>query len=797
MGKELKNFNMSRLFFFPLIITIVITFLLSVLLYYYTSRNFKEVYTRTSKDYAVSYTHIVEQNHLLETHIIDDLNEKLISTARVVIENRDKLSNDYLASIADITDIHFIWWYTPDGEIIYDNTNTFIGWTPTPGDPIDNFINSGEDLLIEGIRLSTEGDVYYMVVLAKASDGSIVETALNADYVIDITDELSYQNIVNKIVSENTNIVYSYVIDIEKNIVADTRLDNNLSLNLPEDTYNSIFNGNIHSQDAYYNQGGYEVLEVFSPIIINDEVKAILVLSFTLEFYTDMNETIFIVITLIGFASIIAFGALELIQVIRPLRILDKSLSSIDVKSGVYKKPNKQMLVFRNMFSSLDKLANRIKESNDENNILNEEISMLAYTDFLTKLPNRLYLSSEIDEYIIQEIKFALLFIDLDNFKNYNDTKGHVYGDKILIAVGKILNSPNKNTRFVSRYGGDEFILLVKFNDITEIDDVIEDLYKDFHNPITVEGDEIEIDISIGVSLYPQDGTNASELIRKADIAMYESKSTGKRKHTFYLEHMSEAIKTDNDILVTIKKSLINDGFKIVLQPQINMRTGEIVSYEALARIKDSNISPVDFIRIAERSNLINSVGRLIIRKAIETLSLLRNEGLPLKTIYVNFSVHQFEDPDLINYIKDLMDQYNLSYHMFGIEITESVLIGKEEKAVEFLDEINKIGFKLALDDFGSGQAGLDYLTKYRLEVVKLDRSIALKYLNEDKLEVYITIIKLAKLLNFNVLAEGIENEEQIKLLKKTECYIVQGFFYYKPMEINDIILLNKNQNLI
>lgn len=797
MGKELKNFNMSRLFFFPLIITIVITFLLSVLLYYYTSRNFKEVYTRTSKDYAASYTHIVEQNHLLENHIIDDLNEKLIATARVVIENRDKLSNDYLASIADITDIHFIWWFTPDGEIIYDNTNTFIGWTPTPGDPIDNFINSGEDLLIEGIRLSTEGDVYYMVVLAKASDGSIVETALNADYVIDITDELSYQNIVNKIVSENTNIVYSYVIDTEKNIVADTRLDNNLSLNLPEDTYNSIFNGNIHSQDAYYNQGGYEVLEVFSPIIINDEVKAILVLSFTLEFYTDMNETIFIVITLIGFASIIAFGALELIQVIRPLRILDKSLSSIDVKSGVYKKPNKQMLVFRNMFISLDKLANRIKESNDENNILNEEISMLAYTDFLTKLPNRLYLSSEIDEYIIQEIKFALLFIDLDDFKNYNDTIGHAYGDKILIAVGKILNSPNKNTRFVSRYGGDEFILLVKFNDITEIDDVIEDLYKDFHNPITVEGDEIEIDISIGVSLYPQDGTNASELIRKADIAMYESKSTGKRKHTFYLEHMSEAIKTDNDILVTIKKSLINDGFKIVLQPQINMRTGEIVSYEALARIKDSNISPVDFIRIAERSNLINSVGRLIIRKAIETLSLLRNEGLPLKTIYVNFSVHQFEDPDLINYIKDLMDQYNLSYHMFGIEITESVLIGKEEKAVEFLDEINKTGFKLALDDFGSGQAGLDYLTKYRLEVVKLDKSIALKYLNEDKLEVYITIIKLAKLLNFNVLAEGIENEEQIKLLKKTECYIVQGFFYYKPMEINDIILLNKNQNLI
>lgn len=797
MGKELKNFNMSRLFFFPLIITIVITFLLSVLLYYYTSRNFKEVYTRTSKDYAASYTHIVEQNHLLENHIIDDLNEKLIATARVVIENRDKLSNDYLASIADITDIHFIWWFTPDGEIIYDNTNTFIGWTPTPGDPIDNFINSGEDLLIEGIRLSTEGDVYYMVVLAKASDGSIVETALNADYVIDITDELSYQNIVNKIVSENTNIVYSYVIDTEKNIVADTRLDNNLSLNLPEDTYNSIFNGNIHSQDAYYNQGGYEVLEVFSPIIINDEVKAILVLSFTLEFYTDMNETIFIVITLIGFASIIAFGALELIQVIRPLRILDKSLSSFDVKSGVYKKPNKPMLVFRNMFISLDKLANRIKESNDENNILNEEISMLAYTDFLTKLPNRLYLSSEIYEYIIQEIKFALLFIDLDDFKNYNDTIGHAYGDKILIAVGKILNSPNKNTRFVSRYGGDEFILLVKFNDITEIDDVIEDLYKDFHNPITVEGDEIEIDISIGVSLYPQDGTNASELIRKADIAMYESKSTGKRKHTFYLEHMSEALKTDNDILVTIKKSLINDGFKIVLQPQINMRTGEIVSYEALARIKDSNISPVDFIRIAERSNLINSVGRLIIRKAIETLSLLRNEGLPLKTIYVNFSVHQFEDPDLINYIKDLMDQYNLSYHMFGIEITESVLIGKEEKAVEFLDEINKIGFKLALDDFGSGQAGLDYLTKYRLEVVKLDRSIALKYLNEDKLEVYITIIKLAKLLNFNVLAEGIENEEQIKLLKKTECYIVQGFFYYKPMEINDIILLNKNQNLI
>lgn len=797
MPKELKNFNLNRLFFFPLIVTIVITFLLSVVLYYYTSDNFKDIYKKNNEFYSQSYAHTVEQNHQLETHIINDLSEKLVSVAKIVIKNRDLLSNNYLQDLSEITGVHNIWWFTPDGEVIYDNTNTFIGWTPTPDDPIYDFMQSDEDLYIEGIRLSTEGDVYYMVVYARDDDGYFVETALNADYVVQLTADLSYESIVQKIVVENTNIEFAYVINSDQDVIADTRQFIQSNTTFDDDIFNAVFSGETYTHDVLYTQENHEVLEVLVPVYRDGEVETILAISYTLQFYREMNNTLTIAITLIGVASIFAFGILEVIQVIIPLRMLDKSLTSFDIKSGVYKKPKKKMVVFKNMFLSLDKLANRIKEANDENIVLNNEISMLAFTDFLTKLPNRLYLTQKIEEHVENKVKFAVLFIDLDDFKNHNDTKGHVYGDKILIEVGKKLSTGKYKNLFVSRYGGDEFVILLPFENNNEIEDTMSKIYDDFHTQITVDEDEFVLDLSIGISIYPENGDTTSELIRKADIAMYESKSTGKRKYTYYKDYMSDILQSDADIVQEIRKALRHDGFKIKLQPQIDMKTGQIVSYEALARIINADITPVNFIKVAEKTHLINSIGRVIIQKSIEALKMFQLEDIPLKTIYVNFSVHQFEDEELLKYIKDLLDENNIDYSLFGIEITESVLIDKEDKALEFLKKVNEIGFKLALDDFGSGQAGLDYLTKYQLEVVKLDRSIAVKYLNEEKLEVYNTIIKLAKLLNFNVLAEGIETEEQIKLLRLTDCHIVQGYFYYKPMDITDVIILNKNQNLV
>lgn len=797
MPKELKNFNLNRLFFFPLVITIIITFLLSVLLYYYTSGNFKNIYSINNEYYSQSYARTVEQNHELESHIINDLTYKLVSTAKIVVQNRSLINNEYLQDLSEHTGVHNIWWFTPDGEILYDNTNTYIGWTSTPGDPVDQFIKSDKDLYIEGIRLSTEGDVYYMVVYARDTDGYFVETALEADYVVQMTEDFSYESVVNKIVEDNNNIEFAYVIDKNKEIIADTRATTQTEITFDDSIFNDVMNGNTYTQDIYNEYTGYDVLEVFVPVYKGDTVETVLAISFTLSFYQEMNSTITIVITLIGVASILAFGVLELIQVIRPLRILDKSLTSFDVKSGEYKKPKQKMLVFKNMFVSLDKFANRIKEANEENVNLNNEISALAFTDFLTKLPNRLYLSQKIEDYILNKIKFAVLFIDLDDFKNHNDTKGHIYGDKILIEVGKKLSNDNYSNLFLSRYGGDEFVILLPFENISIIEDTLDKIYDDFHTQIIVDEDEFVLDLSIGISIYPENGDTPSELIRKADIAMYESKSNGKRKYTYYKDYMLDVLQSDADIVQAIRKALRHDGFKIQLQPQIDMRTGQIVSYEALARIVNSDISPMSFIKVAEKSHLINSIGRVIIKKAIEALCTLKQESIPLKTIYVNFSVHQFEDENLIDYIINLLDENKIDYSYFGVEITESVLIEKEDQALEFLNKVNEIGFKLALDDFGSGQAGLDYLTKYQLEIVKLDRKIAIKYLNDDKIEVYNTIIKLAKLLNFNVLAEGIETEEQIKLLKLTDCHIVQGFFYYKPMDTTDIIILNKNQNLL
>lgn len=277
-----------------------------------------------------------------------------------------------------------------------------------------------------------------------------------------------------------------------------------------------------------------------------------------------------------------------------------------------------------------------------------------------------------IDSYIIENCCFYIIFIDLDDFKMFNDIKGHEFGDLILIKVASILTNIKNKHKFITRYGGDEFIILYKSNDKKSDEEFIKTIYKEFNNPISIYDQPCNIQFSMGISSYPINGNNSSELIRKADLAMYEAKNSGKNHYKFYMSKMDKVLKEEVKIKELLEKSISNNEFKILIQPQVDLKSNKIISYEALARINNQTIGPDKFIKIAEKYNLINKVGIIIIDQTIETLVKFKELGLKLKTIYVNLSINQLSDEHLIDYISSKLLEHKISNEYLGIEITEN-----------------------------------------------------------------------------------------------------------------------------
>jgi len=532
MGKG-KLINLKKIYILPLVITTIITLVLAITFFNVSTRSFKSIYAKSGSDISKTYAERVVQSIAIEKQIIENLNERLIAAASMVIYHRDMLSNEYLEEIASRQQVHYIWWYNPEGEILYDSTDTFVGWKSTPGDPIHNFMVSGDDIFIEGIRESTESDDFYMVIYKRASDGYFVETALNADYAIELIDMHSYKNVVKDIVENNSHVEYAFIIDDTKEIVADSR-PNNETTNI--NFYNDAFLGETISQEIYYSVSDHNVLEFATPIIVDDEVIAVLSVGYSLDFYRETSNYIILILISVAIGTIITFGIVEIFQLIKPLIVIENAISSFDLDTGTYERPKNPTKTFERAFNALDSLSYRIQAANRETKALYEEVKALAMNDFLTNLPNRYNLTNKLEELINENQEFAVLFIDIDDFKIYNDTKGHLFGDRLLIQISEILQSGFYNNYFISRYGGDEFIVIIKTNSKEAIDNVITNLYNDLTEPIEIEDSTFVINLSIGISMYPIHGDNPTDLIQNADAAMFESKSRGKNKHVYYDE---------------------------------------------------------------------------------------------------------------------------------------------------------------------------------------------------------------------------------------------------------------------
>lgn len=425
-----------------------------------------------------------------------------------------------------------------------------------------------------------------------------------------------------------------------------------------------------------------------------------------------------------------------------------------------------------------------------------ETILHQAHFDSLTDLPNRFLsldrLTQLINEADRTQSKVAVLFIDLDDFKKVNDTLGHETGDRLLVQTAARLGLIIRQEDTVGRLGGDEFIILLgSIKQDSEAQLVSEKILDCFRVPFKIEGRELVLSASIGISIYPSDGGDASKLLRNADSAMYHSKELGRNTYSYFTEEMNHAVSRRLSVEEQIHGAIERNEFTVHFQPKIDMKTKHISGAEALLRWRNptlGNITPDEFIPIAEQNGLIIPLGEYVLNQALKNTAQWNQEfNLDLK-IAVNLSPRQFRSPDLVMLIEKAISDYQLSSNNLELEITEGVLMSGHSYIDTALARIHSFGIGIAMDDFGTGYSSLSYLRSYPFDVLKIDRSFVADITKDSADRALIkATIAMAHSLNLKVVAEGVETEEQLAFLSNLHCDYAQGYLFSKPLCIDDM----------
>jgi len=422
-----------------------------------------------------------------------------------------------------------------------------------------------------------------------------------------------------------------------------------------------------------------------------------------------------------------------------------------------------------------------------------------ANYDPLTKLSNRRMFQDRLQQEVKRSnrsnIPFALLFLDLDLFKDVNDTLGHEVGDILLIEVAKRIKNHIRESDTLSRLGGDEFTII--YSDITNPNDVIDlahKLIQYLSKPFQIELNQIHISASLGITIYPNDANTCSELLKNADQAMYLAKQSGRNNFSYFTPSMQEEAQKRYFILNELRKAITLNQLQLYYQPIVNLETGEINKAEALIRWnhpKEGFIPPDSFIPLAEQSGLINEIGEWVFKEATNQSKIWQTRYNANIQISINKSPIQFRTPTNINNWINHLNEINLSTQYTVIEITENFLMEHEEKVVDKLLQLRNEGIQISLDDFGTGYSSLSYLQKFEIDFLKIDRSFV-SNLTEESNDIVLceAIITMAHKLKIKVIAEGIETEFQKKLLSEMGCDFGQGYFFSRPVPTDKFQLL-------
>jgi diguanylate cyclase len=431
-----------------------------------------------------------------------------------------------------------------------------------------------------------------------------------------------------------------------------------------------------------------------------------------------------------------------------------------------------------------------------------EKINQMVYRDPLTGLPNRLLLNDRLSQALDQANEnkqtMGIMFIDLDRFKYINDTLGHAVGDELLIEVAKRIEACVGKTDTVSRQGGDEFIVLIPNTTADEVTKIAQKIIDSFGQSVMVEGHELFITPSIGIAMYPGDGRDIETLIKNADTAMYRVKDQGKNSFQFYTPEMNEAVTKKMKLEVGLRKALERNEFHIVYQPQIDVTSGAVIGAEALLRWEHpewGSISPAEFIPIAEETGLILQIGEWVLKGACLQNKQWQDEGLQPLRIAVNISSRQFQQIDLVERVGKILAEIGLAPEYLELELTESI-IQDSKYAVAKMQQLKEMGIHLSIDDFGTGYSSLSYLKTFPIHTLKIDRSFTSNiYADPKDASLVETIIAMAHNLDLNVIAEGVETEEQLQFLQAKACNEAQGYYFSRPVSAVDMEVILQDRS--
>ncbi|HZV65542.1 MAG TPA: EAL domain-containing protein, partial [Telluria sp.] len=431
----------------------------------------------------------------------------------------------------------------------------------------------------------------------------------------------------------------------------------------------------------------------------------------------------------------------------------------------------------------------KVKESQDK-------LDHMAHHDPLTALPNRLLFHDRL-QHALQRAgrdgeQLAILFIDLDRFKNVNDTLGHHIGDELLKQVAIALTGRLRDGDTLARLGGDEFIVLLENVDgAFGAGHVAEKLMAMFEQPFIVADYELFVTGSVGISLFPNDATDLNMLIRNADVAMYQAKARGRNGYQFYAPSMTGEGVERLRLEAMLRRSIDKNEIFLNYQPQVEIDTGRLIGVEALVRWDNPELGlvpPVRFIPLAEDTGFINQLGKWVLYEACRQMMRWQEAGLTVPKIAVNLSVKQFERGSMVNLVADILKETGLAPQRLQLEVTESVIMNTGD-ALVFINDLHSIGVGLAIDDFGTGYSSLAYLKQLPVQTLKIDRSF-IKDISTDINDeaIAVAIIQLGKSLNLSVIAEGVETDEQAAFLLRHGCNKAQGFLYSVPVPADDLL---------
>lgn len=454
-------------------------------------------------------------------------------------------------------------------------------------------------------------------------------------------------------------------------------------------------------------------------------------------------------------------------------------------------------------YEEVTETKNALYSRYEELKVSKEKVRKIAYTDYLTELPNRVAFSEMLDSVMLtlrNDEVVALVDIDLDNFKNINDTLGHSYGDEMLIDVAHRLSEVLTEDDYLARIGGDEFVVLTQnLNDIPAYEEKIKKIQKVFTYPFILSTKEFFVTVSMGITFAPKDGKSTQTLIKNMDSAMYVAKENGKNNYCYFDDSINDRMMKKIEMQSELRKAIENDEFEVYYQAQMDLETDRVVGFEALARWnhpKNGVIMPKEFIPVAEENGLIVAIGKKMLYGACKQLREWELAGYNDIIMAVNLSARQFRDADFVKMVMEVLEETKANANYLEFEITESIALDDMEYTVATIKKLQELGITFSLDDFGTGYSSLNYLKKLPVNNLKIDKSFLDTVLeNKSDQKIISTMIELAKVLNIEVIAEGVEYSEQEQFLKNVNCNKAQGYFYSKPVPKEDASDLLKRVN--